>query len=70
MAVGWVVVGSLGLMEWFAGVGPGEGVGHRLVVVVQELFELVFEVLDRTKVSPAYHLSHDDSEDRLDLVQP
>lgn len=54
----------------FAGIGPTERVGHRVVEVFKERFQFVFEVGNRGEVATTHHLSHHDPEDHFDLVQP
>ena len=66
----WAVVGSFGWLQGFAGVSPVEGMGHGRVVVIQESAQLIFEVLEGGEVSASDDFSHDDAEDRLDLVEP
>ena len=58
------------LLEGLAGVGPVERVGHRSVVVNNELSELRFEVGHRGEVAAAQAFSLDDPEKDLDLVEP
>ena len=58
------------LLHWFSGVGPGEGVGHRGVVIGHELAEFRFEVGHRGKVSAPQALAMNDPEDNLDLIEP
>lgn len=57
-------------LQWLAGVGPVEGVGHRAVVIIHELPELRFKVGHRGEVSPAQTLSMNDTEDDLNLIEP
>jgi len=45
-------------------------VGHRLVVVIQELAKLVFEILHCREVSSPHHFPHDDPEHRFNLIEP
>lgn len=58
------------LLHRLAGVGPGEGVGHRGVVVVHEFPQLRFQVCHRREVSASQELPVDDPEHDLDLVEP
>ena len=53
-----------------AGVGPSEGMGHRLVEVFQEHPQFLFQVGDGGEVSATHDLSHHDSKDDFDLVPP
>jgi hypothetical protein len=58
------------LLHRLAGVGPGEGVGHRDVVVVHEFPQLRFQVHYRREVSSPHQLPVDDPEHDLNLVEP
>lgn len=62
--------GSTAFLQWLAGVGPVEGVGHRAVVIGHELAELRFKVSHRGEVSPAQALSMNDTEDDFNLIEP
>ena len=58
------------LLHRLASVGPGEGVGHRDVVIVHEFPQLRFQVRHRREVSAAQELPVDDPEHNLNLVEP
>ena len=58
------------LAQWFAGVGPVERMGHREIVIIQELPKLLFQVSDGWKTASSDDLPHDDAKQGLDLVQP
>ena len=58
------------LFLWLAGIGPGEGVGHRGVVIPDEFLYLRLQICYGREVASAYQLPVDDSEYDLDLVEP
>ena len=62
--------GCTGLGQRFARKGPFEGVGIRAIVVLQEQFQVPFQVGKRDEIAAAHDLSHHDSENDLDLIQP
>lgn len=66
----WAVLGSFGSLQRFASIGPIEGMGHRLVIVIQKLAKLVLEDFHRGEVSPSDDFPHDDPEHRFNLIQP
>ena len=68
--VGWDEVGATAFLEGLAGVGPVEGVGHRGVVVGDELSELGLEFGHRREVAPAQALALQDAEEDFDLIEP
>ena len=68
--MGWAVVGAGRFVQGLAGICPVKWMGHRAVVIVQELAELLLQVGHGCEVAAPYDLPHDDSERRLNLVQP
>ena len=52
------------------GVGPVEGMGHRWVVVADEVGELIAEFWHRCEAAAAQAFSMNDAEDDLNLVEP
>src|SRR4051812_33013715 len=62
--------GAPRLLKRLAGVGPVEPMGHRRVVVIDELSESRFEVGHRGEAAAAQAFPVDDAEDDLDLVEP
>jgi hypothetical protein len=68
--MGWAVVGAGPFVQGLAGVCPVKWMGHRSVVIVQELAELLFQVSYRCEIAPSHDFPHDDSKHRLNLVQP
>src|SRR3954452_12216919 len=62
--------GAPRLLKRLAGVGPVERMGHRRVVIDDELSELRFEVGHRGEAAAAQAFPVDDAEDDLDLVEP
>ena len=62
--------GAAGRIQAVAGVGPGEGVGHGLVVVLDERSQLLDEIRDRGEVAATDDLAVDDAKDGLDGVEP
>ena len=69
-AVGWDEGCSFGFLEWLAGVRPMERVGHRFVVVGDEVRQLFVQRVHRDEAAAAQAFAVDDSEDDLDLVEP
>lgn len=69
-AVGWDEVGAAAFLEGFAGVGPVEGVGHRGVVVGDELSELGLEFWHRGEVAATQAFALQDAEEDFDLIEP
>ena len=61
---------SFGFFERLAGVGPVEGMGHRSVVVVDEVSELIVEFWHRGEAAAAQAFAMDDAEDDLNLIEP
>ncbi len=61
---------SFRLVERLASVSPAEGMGHRLIVVADEVGELIIEFSHRCKAAPAQAFSLNDTEDGLYLVEP
>ena len=57
-------------MEGLAGVGPVEGVGHRDVVIRDELPEFGLQFKHRGEVAPSQVLAVEDAEADFDLVEP
>ncbi len=70
MSVGRAVVGAGRLAERLARIGPVKGMGHRGVVIVEELAELLLQIGHGGEVAPPHDLPHDYPKRRLHLVQP
>jgi hypothetical protein len=68
--MGWTVAGAGHFVQGLAGVCPVKWMGHRSVVILQELAELLFQISYGCEVAPSHDFPHDDSKHRLNLVQP
>ena len=69
-AVSWDEGCSFGFFERHAGVGSVEGMGHRSVVVVDEVSELIVEFWHRGEAAAAQAFAMDDAEDDFNLIEP
>ena len=63
---GW----SSSFLRRLSGVGPVEGVGHRRVVIGDEVADFILQIFYRSEVSTPENFSLNDAEDDLDLVEP
>ena len=68
--MGWAIVGAGHFVEGLAGICPLKRMGHRGVVIVEELAELLLQIGHGGEVAPPHDLPHDDPKHRLNLVQP
>lgn len=66
----WAIVGAGRFVERFSGICPLKWMGHRGVVIVQEVAKFQLQIGHGREVAPPYDLPHDDSKRRLNLVQP
>ena len=66
----WAIIAAGRFVEGLAGVCPVKWMGHRSVVILQELAELLLQVSYGCEVAPSHDFPHDDSKHRLNLVQP
>ena len=68
--MGWAILGAGRFLQRLAGVCPVKGMGHRAVVIVQELAEFLLQVGYGCEVAPPHDFPQDDSKHRLNLIQP
>ena len=57
-------------LEWFACVGPVEGVRHGRVVIVDEVAQLRLQVEDAGEVAATQAFALHDAEENFDLIEP